>query len=138
MRGPFLQQLETPYLGPGFASSHKQEVSLPEPSVPRVERFAVEFVLRLSESELFTHLDTTHKQNRGRDTWLIEFEWEGEPHRAELDLHAGNMLVDWRSDSIRVEVSEDGYTVEDAVYATPEAAAQELVDRIEERAADLE
>ncbi len=111
---------------------------MPEPSVARVERFAVEFILRLSESELFAHLSTTHTENGGRDTWLIEFEWEGEPHRAELNLHAGNLLVDWRSDSIRVEVSEDGYTVEDTVYATPEAAAQELVDRIEERVADLE
>ena len=107
-----------------------------EPSAPQIDRFAVEFVLRLFESDLFTHVNTTHKEEDG-DAWLIEFEWKGRPHQAELDLEAGNLLVDWRSESIRVEISEDGYSVGDAVYTTAEAAAQELVDTLEKRAADL-
>lgn len=109
-----------------------------EPFEPRMDRFAIEFVLRLSESRLFTHLDTTHEEERDRDTWLVEFEWEEEPHEAELDLQAGRLLVDWRSNSIRVEVTEDGYAIGDSRYATAEAAAQALVDTLEERVADLE
>lgn len=108
-----------------------------EASVPRIERFAVEFILRLFESDLFTHVDTTHDETADRDAWLVEFEWRGEPHQAELDLEAGDLLLDWRSDSIRVEVLEDGYRIGNSVYSTAEAAAQEMVDTLEERAADI-
>lgn len=107
-----------------------------EPPTPHIDRFVVEFVLRLFESDLFTHVNTTHEEEDG-DAWLIEFEWKDQPHQAELDLEAGNLLLDWRSESIRVEVSEDGYSVGDSVYSTAEAAAQALVDTLEKRAADL-
>lgn len=108
-----------------------------EPSVPRIDRFAVEFIFRLFESDLFTHVNTTHREEADGDTWRVEFELKGQPHQAELDLEAGELLLDWRSDSVRVEVLEDGYRIEDAVYSTAEAAAQELVDTLEERASDI-
>lgn len=109
-----------------------------EPFEPRMDRCAIEFVLRLFESPHFTHLDTTREKESDRDTWLVEFEREGEAHQAELDLRAGRLLVDWRSDSIRAEVTEDGYAIGDTGYATAEAAAQALVDTLEERATGLE
>lgn len=95
-----------------------------------IDRFLVEFTVQLHQEEgVIYHGVHTKNNPKNGEILRYNFEWNGEEHKADLDLVEGVFLVDYGAAYIQVDIDEEGYKVggEGDVISSGEEAAEKVL-----------